>query len=450
MLPEPVSTLRLPALPSVSVTSPEPVSSLRLVPCIPETVMSPDPVSSATSPAAGFRLEARALHPGDRDAARSGLERDVPRGGAHVDVSRAGRNPQRALRPRGRDVRRRDRHTQRAVDVRDRRLTDAEIEPDALAGGNGHVQVGVGFQSTAAPRDPDLAAFVEAVAAALGVAERAVVAHAQGGVPAAAPTGQRDDVVGIDDAQRLAAAYGPRLNVELRRVGAAALDFDDHVAAGTGIDPELTDEVVHGDGIAFEDVTRSLCGDDGGSYNQGKCDDGRQRSSVHSGSTGSWLQLDSETTARVAALHLMKDWLVWFLLAIGLFVGEMFTAGFWLACLAVGAAVAGIVGLIPGLGFVAQGITFAVSSVVSMAGLRPRLMRLLQLGPGSELRTGVDALLGKTGTVTERIAPGRPGRVKVDGEDWRGASSDAAVLEPGTQVTVIQVDGTTLMVEKEL
>lgn len=146
----------------------------------------------------------------------------------------------------------------------------------------------------------------------------------------------------------------------------------------------------------------------------------------------------------------MQDWLVWFLLAIGLFVGEMFTAGFWLACLAVGAAVAGVVGLIPGLGFVTQGIAFAVSSVVSMAGLRPRLMRLLQLGPGSDLRTGVDALLGKTAIVTERIGPGTPGRVKVDGEDWRGASADATAIEPGTPVTIIQVDGTTLMVEKEL
>ena len=147
----------------------------------------------------------------------------------------------------------------------------------------------------------------------------------------------------------------------------------------------------------------------------------------------------------------MQDWLIWFLVAIGLLVGEMFTAGFWLACLAVGAAVAGVVGLVPGLGFVTQGIAFAVSSVVSMAGLRPKLMHLLQLGPGSDLRTGVDALLGKTGIVTERIGPGGlPGRVKVDGEDWRGASSDATVIEPGTPVTVIQVDGTTLMVEKEL
>ena len=40
--------------------------------------------------------------------------------------------------------------------------------------------------------------------------------------------------------------------------------------------------------------------------------------------------------------------------------------------------------------------------------------------------------------------------IKVEGEDWRGASSDATVIEPGTQVTIIQVDGTTLMVEKEL
>jgi membrane protein implicated in regulation of membrane protease activity len=147
----------------------------------------------------------------------------------------------------------------------------------------------------------------------------------------------------------------------------------------------------------------------------------------------------------------MEDWLLWFLAAIALMVAEMFTAGFWLACLAVGALVAGLVALVPGLGAATQGITFAVSSLISMAGLRPRLMHYFQLGPGESVRTGVDALLGKTAIVTERIEPrsGR-GRVKVDGEDWRGASSDATVIEPGTPVTIIQVDGTTLMVEKEL
>src|SRR5437773_12555725 len=92
----------------------------------------------------------------------------------------------------------------------------------------------------------------------------------------------------------------------------------------------------------------------------------------------------------------MEDWLLWFLLAIALFVGEMFTARFWLACLAVGAAVAGVVGLIPGVGFVPQGVAFAAASIVSMAGLRPRLTHYFQLGPGSELRAGVDPLLGQS------------------------------------------------------
>src|SRR2546425_13349690 len=98
----------------------------------------------------------------------------------------------------------------------------------------------------------------------------------------------------------------------------------------------------------------------------------------------------------------MEDWLLWFLLAIALFVGEMFTAGFWLACLAVGAAVAGVVGLIPGLGFVPQGVAFALSSIVSMAGLRARVVHHFQLGPGSQPPPGGDCLLGETGAVHRR------------------------------------------------
>lgn len=145
----------------------------------------------------------------------------------------------------------------------------------------------------------------------------------------------------------------------------------------------------------------------------------------------------------------MEDWLIWFLLAIGLFVAEMFTAGFWLACLAAGAAAAGIAGLIPGLGPAIQGIVFAATSLLSMAGLRPVLMRRFQLGAGGGVRTGVDALLGKTAVVTERIEAFAGGRVKVEGEDWRGLALEGGVIEVGTRVTVIQVDGAILMVEKE-
>jgi membrane protein implicated in regulation of membrane protease activity len=144
------------------------------------------------------------------------------------------------------------------------------------------------------------------------------------------------------------------------------------------------------------------------------------------------------------------DWLIWFLSAIVLVVAEMFTPGFWLACLAVGCVAAGLVGLIPFAGLTLETVAFAATSLASMIGLRPIMLRRFQLGPGAGVRTGVDALLGKRGVVLERIDPvSRLGRVKVEGEDWRGVSVDDTAIEAGARVTVIQVDGTTLVVEKE-
>ena len=147
----------------------------------------------------------------------------------------------------------------------------------------------------------------------------------------------------------------------------------------------------------------------------------------------------------------MEDWLIWFLAAIVLVVAEMFiTPGFWLACLAVGCVAAGLLGLVPFAGIALQTIAFAVASVASMISLRPVMLRRFQLGPGAGVRTGVDALPGKRGVVLERIDPvSRQGRVKVEGEDWRGASVDDTPIEAGARITVIQVDGTTLVVEKE-
>jgi membrane protein implicated in regulation of membrane protease activity len=146
----------------------------------------------------------------------------------------------------------------------------------------------------------------------------------------------------------------------------------------------------------------------------------------------------------------MEDWLIWFLSAIVLVVVEMFTTGFWMACLAVGCVAAGLVGLVPFAGAALQTIAFAATSLASMIGLRPVMMRRFQLGPGGGVRTGVDALLGKRGVVLERIDPvSRLGRVKVEGEDWRGVSVDDTPIEAGARITVIQVDGTTLVVEKE-
>ena len=145
----------------------------------------------------------------------------------------------------------------------------------------------------------------------------------------------------------------------------------------------------------------------------------------------------------------MSAWQLWSVIAVLLLIAEMFTGGFWLACVAVGAAAAALAALLPVAGVLTQTIVFAGGSLLGLVALRPALTRRFLHGGTRELRTGVDALLGKTGYVTERIEPGSRGRVKVEGEDWRGASLDDSVLDPGTRVMVIQVDGTTLIVEKE-
>ena len=145
----------------------------------------------------------------------------------------------------------------------------------------------------------------------------------------------------------------------------------------------------------------------------------------------------------------MHDWHGWIIAALLLFIAEMFVPGFWLACVALGSLAAGIVALLP-IGMPLQVVTFAVTTLASFVGVRPFLVRHFQLGHGTGVRTNVDALIGKIGLVSERIDPvTRRGRVIVDGEDWRGATMDDTALEPGTRITVLQVDGTTLMVERE-
>jgi membrane protein implicated in regulation of membrane protease activity len=145
----------------------------------------------------------------------------------------------------------------------------------------------------------------------------------------------------------------------------------------------------------------------------------------------------------------VSPWQLWLIGAVLLLVLEMFApSGFFLTCVAIGALVGAVVALLP-VGFTIQALAFAGVTLASAILVRPFLLARLRL-TGGEVRTNVAALIGKTGVVTERIDPiARRGRVLVDGEDWRGATIDDTSLEPGTRITVVQVEGTTLKVDRE-
>lgn len=140
----------------------------------------------------------------------------------------------------------------------------------------------------------------------------------------------------------------------------------------------------------------------------------------------------------------MDGWIIWLIVACVFGVGELLTNGFFLAPFAAGALLAAAVSLTGSEA--AALVTFVAATVLTLALIRPLVMRRVHHGPA--LRTGAAALIGRHGVVLEQISNGEgQGRVKVDGEVWSARSLDEdLVIEPGTRVEVVDIHGATVLV----
>jgi membrane protein implicated in regulation of membrane protease activity len=129
-------------------------------------------------------------------------------------------------------------------------------------------------------------------------------------------------------------------------------------------------------------------------------------------------------------------------------IGEIAMAGtFFLLPFAIGALVASIVSLV-GAPVIVSFPVFLVTSFMVFLGFRP-LARRLDASTPEVAGIGANRLVGVTGTVTEMIpaTPGEAGMVRVDAEIWKADSSPGTSLEVGTNVRVLEVRGTRLVVE---
>jgi membrane protein implicated in regulation of membrane protease activity len=137
-------------------------------------------------------------------------------------------------------------------------------------------------------------------------------------------------------------------------------------------------------------------------------------------------------------------WLVWAIAALLLAVGEIFTPGlFFLGPIAVGAVAAAFISL-AGPAVWVQVLAFAGAAFLSLAFLRPIARAHLSMPPA--LRTGTAALQGARATVLQRVDQ-NGGRVKIGGEEWSArAYMPDQVLEPGTSVEVVKIEGATALV----
>jgi membrane protein implicated in regulation of membrane protease activity len=136
---------------------------------------------------------------------------------------------------------------------------------------------------------------------------------------------------------------------------------------------------------------------------------------------------------------------VWTVMAIGMGVGEMFTAGFFLLPFAIGAAASAILAW-AGVGdLLSQALVFFGVSAVSFAYLRRYVQRQDAM---EQPRVGANRWAGATGLVLAEIdANLGTGMVRIDGEEWRATTDSGERLQPGTQVVVREVRGARLVVD---
>jgi membrane protein implicated in regulation of membrane protease activity len=139
-------------------------------------------------------------------------------------------------------------------------------------------------------------------------------------------------------------------------------------------------------------------------------------------------------------------WILWFIAAVLLGVGELHTGGFYLLPFAIGAALAAVVSLL-GVGALLSALVFILASAIVVLTLRPVARRHRHLPPA--IRTGAAALVGKRAMVLERIANDEgSGCVRIDGgEVWTARSfDDDEVIEAGARVEVVEIRGATALV----
>jgi len=137
-------------------------------------------------------------------------------------------------------------------------------------------------------------------------------------------------------------------------------------------------------------------------------------------------------------------WWAWMILAALFIIGEIFTAGFFLLPIGIGAAIAGLVALLGG-NTIWQLIVFVVASFILFLVSRRFAQKITKEQPPG---IGADRFIGEECVVLEKINNlADAGRVRMGKEEWRAESDNGDEIETGTKVTVVRLSGTHLVVK---
>jgi membrane protein implicated in regulation of membrane protease activity len=144
-------------------------------------------------------------------------------------------------------------------------------------------------------------------------------------------------------------------------------------------------------------------------------------------------------------------WILWTVLGVVLVIAEIFTPGFVLLWFGVGALAAAFAGLVGIDSLPLQFLIFAIVSVALTAASRTIFVNYFSREKtGADLKSGVDGLPGKIGTVVSSSRGAlNEGAVKVFGSTWTAYPAEGEEpLEAGERVEVERVQGASIYVRR--
>ena len=142
-------------------------------------------------------------------------------------------------------------------------------------------------------------------------------------------------------------------------------------------------------------------------------------------------------------------WIVWMIIAALLIGAEVLTPGFFLLWFGIGALAAALLALIGVTSMAAQVLVFLIVSVVLLIASRTIFERFLSRPSSpSELKTGMDTMIGLVGIVVEPSQGTlRQAAVKVYGSVWTAFPIEGEKpLTEGESVAIERVEGNNIYV----
>ncbi len=143
---------------------------------------------------------------------------------------------------------------------------------------------------------------------------------------------------------------------------------------------------------------------------------------------------------------LANMWQLWAIVAVICLILELSSGDFFIICFSIGAVFAAIAAALS-LSFYWQLALFTLFSVIAIFTVRPLALRYLHKNDPNRA-SNADALLGRTGRVTEEIPADGTGYVQIDGDLWRAVSSNKTAIKQGVSVRIVGRESTIVTVEE--